>query len=70
MVYTYTIKAGRRENMKENKQAKFEESDACVFFRAFELTGDTQLARQFCKSMKIWNKTLLENARKREMERE
>ncbi len=56
--------------MKAQQQPRFEESDACVFFRAFELTGDPQLARQFCKSMKIWNKTLLEEARKRGTERE
>ncbi len=56
--------------MKTNKEPKFEESDACVFFRALELSGDPQLVRHFCKSMKIWNKTLLEEARKREAERE
>ena len=48
---------------------KFEDSDAYVFFKAFEATGDTQIGRQFCKSMKIWNKQLI-NASQKGQERE
>ena len=45
--------------MKDNNLPKFEDSDAFLFLEAMRAGGDTQLVRHFCKSMRDWNKTLL-----------
>lgn len=41
---------------------KFQESDAFVFLNAMRMGGDTQVVRHFLKSMKDWDKELI-NAR-------
>ncbi len=51
--------------MKDN-YPKFERSDAAVFFKAMkESGGDLQVTRQFVASMRVWDKTLINESQKR-----
>lgn len=54
-----------------NNYRKFEDSDAYLFWNAVKMTGgrDIDTVRHFCKSMKIYNKELV-NASQKGIERE